>query len=107
MKHTEWLMDKYPKLRDEPSAKTFALIEQAKDRTKGRMLIILSICTLAAVLLAYFLAALSSQFISLDFPIVFGVTYGLVFVLLGGLQKRLERLVIQNKIIELMGDSEE
>jgi hypothetical protein len=107
VKHTEWLMDKFPKLRDESSAKTFALIEQAKSQTKGGMLIVLSVCTLAAALLAYFLASRASQFISMDFPIVFGVTYGLVFVLLGGLQKRLERLVIQKKIIELMGVSEE
>lgn len=106
MKHTEWLMDKFPKLRDESSAKTFALIEQAKNQTKGGVLIVLTICTFAAALLAYCLASLSSQFISLDFPIVFGVTYGLVFILLGGLQKRLERLVIQKKIIELVGEPE-
>lgn len=102
MRYTEWILEQFPELINEPTAKTFGLIDKAKEQAKLSMRLVGSACTLFAIVIAFIVASFSEEFTNIDFPIVLGVVYGLVYVVLGLIQKRVEQQIIKQKITELM-----
>lgn len=102
MRYTEWILETFPELIDEPTAKTFGLIDKAKQQAKLSMRLVSYACTLVAIITAFVVASFSEEFTNIDFPIVLGIVYGLVFVVLGLVQKKVEQQIIKQKVTELM-----
>ncbi len=102
MNYSKWLKKTFPQLESESSVKIFNYITKAKKDTKKSRLSVFLINIIVVSLLGYTTGYVFSKYTEVEYNITL-IVIGFIIVISLFISNRIERSLVQKKLIELVG----
>ena len=104
MNYSKWLKRTFPELESESSVKIFNYVSKAKNETKKLRLGIFLINIVAVALLGFISGYVFSKYTEVEHYVTL-IVIGFIIVISRFIFNRIERSLVQKKLIELVGSN--